>query len=439
MRLLSFILFAFFISIFCSISAFADIDGSVQKELSFLRQSVLNLQDTVKDLNVTVKHQNEVIEDQAVRLNAIETGGVQPIVAQISQPAGAPKMAGVNGFNPDIGLVASIQGNLTQNKADEEGNNTIALKELELNIAHVVDPFSRLDAVISFNDELEDQNVAIEEGYYTRWGLPFGFTGQVGKFRSKIGKQNVLHLDQLETVDYPIVIRDFFGEEGLASSGARLQNMIPNPWDIPVEVTGEILRGNNGNSFSGISRRPIFNTHVKTYFDLTDDANVELGWTTLFGDENPPVDDGTGTATLVRPAEGQDRYGVKVFGGDVTFNWFLPEGKKVKFQNEIYFQNRSNLVHINDDPWGFYSLLDYRFSQKFSAGVRFDYVQPLDVVGEHQQTIGVSPYLAFWQSEFADFRLQYTRLEPAAGSDKEDNALFLKANVLIGAHKHPVQ
>ncbi len=436
MRLLSSVFLIFLICLFYSTQVSADqIPGdAIQKELSFLRQSVLGLQDTVHDLNSTVKNQNEVIEKQAVRIEVLEKGkGIASEgTSTTSMPAAAPKMAGVMGFNPDMGVTSSIQGKLTQNKADEDGNNAIAFKELELNLAQVVDPFSRLDSVISFNDNLEAQNVDIEEAYYTRWGLPFRFTGQIGKFRSKIGKQNLLHSHQLDTVDYPLVIQNFFGEEGLASSGARLQNMIPNPWDIPAEITAEILRGNNGKSFSRISRRPIFNVHAKTYFDVTDDANLELGWTTLFGDENPPING-------IRPPEGQDRYGVKVFGGDITFNWFLPEGKKIKFQNEVYFQNRSNLVHRNDDPWGFYSLLDYRFSQKFSAGVRFDYLQPLDVIADHRQTIGISPYLTFWQSEFADFRLQYSRLEPANGSDKVDNALFLKANVLIGAHKHPVQ
>ncbi len=433
MRLL---FFSFLLYLFCSANLFANeaLSDGVQKELSFLRQSVLSLQETVQDLSSAVKNQNEVINQQTIRIESLEKGkeGVGQGSAATSMLSGAPKLAGLAGFNPEIGMIGGIQGNLTQKNADEEGNNTIALKELELSVAQVVDPFSRLDAIIAFNDAIEAQNVAVEEAYYTRWGLPLGFTGQIGKFRSKIGKQNLLHAHQLDTVDYAIVIRDFFGEEGLASSGARLQNMIPNPWDIPVEVTGEILRGNNGRSFSGISRRPIFNTHLKTYFDVTEDSNVELGWTTLFGDENPPING-------VRPPEGQDRYGVKVFGADATFNWFLPEGKKVKLQNEVYFQNRTNQVHVNDNPWGFYSLLDYRFSQKFSAGVRFDYLQPLDVVDGHHETLGISPYLAFWQSEFADFRLQYTRLEPAAGDAKEDNALFLKANVLIGAHKHPVQ
>ena len=332
------------------------------------------------------------------------------------------------GLNPDIGVTGTVQAKSTQSSADGNGNDTVALKELELSFAQVVDPFSRLDAIISFNDNIEAQNVGIEEAYYTRWGLPLGFTGQIGRFRAKIGKENLMHLHQLETTDYPLVIRDFFGEEGLASSGARLQNNIPNPWDIPLEITGEILRGNNGPSFSGISRRPIFNTHAKTFFEITKDSNVELGWTTLFGDENPSGD-----------LKGSDRYGVKVFGSDATLNWFLPEGKKVKWQNELYFQNRSNLVHVNNDPWGFYSLVDYRFSPRFSAGVRFDYLEPLDVTRQHLQTVGIAPYITFWQSEFADFKLQFEHTDPANADAKSDNMVFLQADFLIGAHKHPVQ
>ncbi len=415
--------------------------------LENLQAAMLELQRTVKTLQVTVENQNEVLHRQSVKIDALEkaqgaAAGSQQSSA-VALPYNAPKVAGLSqGLNPDIGVIGTVQAKKTQGTTDGNGNNTIALKELELNFAHVVDPFSRLDAIISFNDNLEAQNANIEEAYYTRWGLPLGFTGQIGKFRSKIGKENLMHLHQLDTTDYPQVIRDFFGEEGLASSGVRLQNQIPNPWDIPLEMTGEVLRGNNGTSFSGISKRPIFNTHLKTYFDLTSDANVELGWTTLFGDENPPQFagvDGNGKAVNVAAPEGRNKYGVKVFGADATFNFLLPEGKKVKFQNELYFQNRGNLVHVNDNPWGFYSLLDYRLSPRFSVGFRFDYLEPLDVIGQHVQTTGISPYITFWQSEFADFKLQYTHLEPANSSGRTDNAIMLQADFLIGAHKHPVQ
>ena len=409
-------------------------------QITGLEEMVKDLQGTVQELNHTVQSQSEVIQKQTIRIEVLEQGKVTS--QETVQPKGAPLLQqGRVNINPEIGVVGTVQANLTENTEDGEGQDTIALKEIELNMAQYVDPYSRLDAVISFNDALEAQNTEVEEAYYTHWGLPFGFLGQIGKFRSKIGKQNLLHLDQLPTTDYPLVIQDFFGEEGLASSGARLQNMIQNPWDIPIEVTGEILRGNNGNIFSGVSRRPIFNTHVKTFFELGDTLNLELGETTMFGDENIPLDDETGTGTLVRPAKGQDRYCVKVFGGDATLIWNLPEDKTLKFQNEVYFTNRSDLVSPNANPWGFFSLLDYRFSKRLSVGTRFDYLEPLGVSESfgHGQTTAISPYVTFWQSEFANFRLQYQHIDPADPEQESNDQVFLQANFLIGSHRHPVQ
>jgi len=160
----------------------------------------------------------------------------------------------------------------------------------------------------------------------------------------------------------------------------------------------------------------------------------------MFGTVNPPltIDDGSGTTTeWIRP-EGTDWYGVKVYGGDATFNWFLPEGKQVTWQNEIYFQNRPDLVNsVNAKPWGFYSLIEYKLSQRFSPGVRFDYVDPLNVSGEHGTT-SVSPYLIFWQSEYVDVKLQYSHTV-YAGGEKTDNAAFFVVDFLAGNHKHAIQ
>jgi len=416
--------------------------ASEENMFQSLQQNVLDLQRTIQSLQQTVQSQDAVLRQQAIQIEGLQKKweGVspRPQAGTSALPAEVPKRTG--GFNPDIGMAGTVQAKLTQSKEDGEGNDTIAMKELELNIGQAVDPYSRADATLAFNDDLEPQNVYIEEAYYTRWGLPLGFTGQVGKFRANIGKQNLLHGHELATGNYPLVIRNFFGEEGLAASGARLRNDIPNPWALPLEVTGEVLRGNNGPSFSGVSRRPIFNTHLKTFFESSDNTNLELGWTTMFGDENPPLrienDDGTIT-TEARP-EGTDRFGVKVFGADATFNWFLPEGKKIKLQNEIYFQNRTKLVHANSDPWGFYSQLDYRFSPKFSAGIRFDYLNPLDVAGGHGST-EVSPYLIFWQSEYADLKLQYSYTNHAGENEKIDNAVYITVDFLLGAHSHAIQ
>lgn len=435
--------FIFVMLMTASPQGFASQSAAGAGDIADLKNLVLSLQASVRDLQSTVKEQNDTLRVQAQRIQALESGEPSRTLAgPTSAPAGAPALDGVRGFNPEVGLAGTFQAGLTEKTEDEEGNDTLALKELELSFASYVDPYSRLDAIFAFNDNLEDQNVDIEEAYYSHWGLPWGFRGQIGKFRAKIGKQNLQHLHQLETVDYAWVIRDFFGEEGLSSSGLRLVHDIPNPWDIPLEISGEVLRGNNGNSFSGISRRPIFNVHGKTFFETSENTNLELGWTTMFGDENPRVtelnDAGEEEEEVVRAA-GQDRYGVQVYGADVTWNWLMEDERALMFRNEIYFQGRGTSPHPNENPWGFYSLLDYRFHKRFSGGLRFDYLEPLGVVGEHSPATGISPYLTFWQSEFASFQIQYSHTEPASASERSDDAVYLRANFLIGAHKHPVQ
>lgn len=408
--------------------------------MEVMQKDMRQLKEAVTSLESLVRSQNEVIKDQSFKIAALERGEVRP--TETAKPDRAPQMAGPSGFNPDIGVVGTVQAQLTENSADGEGRDTIALKEIELNFSQYVDPYSRLDAVVSFNDAIENQNAQIEEAYYSHWGLPLGFQGQIGKFRSKIGKQNLLHTHQLDTVNYPLVIQNFFGEDGLSASGVRLQNWIPNPWDIPIELTGEVLRGNNGPSFSGISRRPIFNIHVKTFFEPAQNSTLELGGTMMFGDENPRLDDGAGA--FITRKSGQDRFGIHVLGADATLIQNFSGGRVLKFQNEVYLQDRGlnstiQSSNINHNPWGFYSLLDYRFSPKFSAGIRSDYLEPLGVVDQHGRTTAISPYLTFWQSEFANFRLQYSHTDPADAGGIVDNAIYLQANFLIGSHKHPVQ
>lgn len=422
-----------------------------------LQEQIAGLQKTLGELKMTFAEQSQVVQAQNAKItlleNRIEKVGL-PEPAKQEPPA--PKQPGLVNWNPEIGVIGDVVTHLTEDTTDAEGRDSIAVRELELVFGQYVDPFSRFDAAVVLNDALEEQNVEIEQAYLTRYGLPFNFKAQVGKIRPKIGKANLLDRHALELVTEPLVISNFFGEEGWKTSGVRLQNFIPNPWDIPLEITGEVLNGRGAPSFGGVRRRPAFNAHLKSFFELSDTRSFELGGTTLFGTDNldGPVRN-----------KGNDRYSTHIFGFDAAYLDLLDGVRRFKLQSELYFQDRNfrNPVSIDADgdgifetsnsldehPWGFYSLLDYRLSTRWSAGIRLDFLNPLDSVAftagapssmalfGTDHTWEISPYLTLYQSEFALFRLQYSHTENAQGIS--DDQIYLQAKFQIGVDRHGLQ
>ena len=128
---------------------------------------------------------------------------------------------------PEIGVVADAVYTQDSSKTDTEGSDRLSLRELELVLESAVDPFSRLDATISFSDT---EDPALEEAYLTRFGLPFDTTGRLGKFKPKVGKVLGMHRDSLDTVDEPLVIQRYFGAEGYNKSGVDFSKTLNLPW-----------------------------------------------------------------------------------------------------------------------------------------------------------------------------------------------------------------
>jgi hypothetical protein len=433
--------FSFFLLLIFSRTGYAN-----ELLLKSLQDQIATLQTTVNSLQATVQTQNQLIEMQGAKIQFLESR-VEKIQTPVSTTGGPstlpppPPPRGLANWNPEIGVIGDVVSHLTEDSEDSEGNDSIVMRELELIFGQYVDPYSRFDAAVVLNDALEEQNAEIEQAYYTRWGLPFDFKAVIGKFRPMIGKANLKDRHALDTVDEPFVITNFFGEEGWSTSGARLQNYLPNPWNIPLQITGEVLNNSGSPSFSGVRRRPVFNLHTSAFFDLSDTRSLEIGGTSLFG-----TDSQTGGV------KGNDRYNVHIFGFDATYLDLMDGIKRFKLQSELYFQARKfqslgeEFGNISRHPWGFYALADYKFAQQFSGGIRFDYLKPLGSTTLEDGTVtefvnfgsdyswAVSPYLTFWQSEFAHFRLQYQHSEIAGG--KSDDAILLQATFQIGTDRH---
>ncbi|MBI1976315.1 MAG: hypothetical protein HYS56_02265, partial [Candidatus Omnitrophica bacterium] len=356
-----------------------------------------------------------------------------PVQPSVPVTVPAPTKPGLQVFNPEIGMLADVTANLSESTSDAEGNDKINLRELELIIGHPVDPYSRFDSTITFSDF---ESPSIEEAYITHWGLPWEMKGKIGRIRPKIGKASAVHRDQLETTDDPLVVQSYLGAEGLSRSAVEVSKLFELPWGSSThEFTTGIMEGGvgeGGTLFSTTRRRPSFYSHLKNYWDLSDETNFELGGTYLLGSKDSDT----------KPE-------VNAIGLDTTLVHYVTPTNKLKWQNELYWQDRDESFSVDADtskrtefknnPWGVYSLLDYRLSPRLGIGTRFDYVEPVDAVltNARDADIGVTGYLTLYQSEFARWRVQYQHVEYAAR--KNDERVFLQGTVAIGVHKHQLQ
>ena len=403
---------------------------SPSDELSALRQQVQQLTTMVQQLNGTV-------QAQQARIAALERTGSLP-----ASQAGAPPLAGsslrssgganLSAFNPEIGVVADMLGQLSESGSDGGGNDKLSVREIELVFGHPIDPYSRFDSTITFSDF---ESPDIEEAYITHWGLPGEIRAKLGRMRPKIGKASSIHGDQLDTADEPLVVSRYLGKEGLFRTGLELTGFIPAPWTaVTHELTVGTMEGGvgeGGQLFGEARRRPSFYTHLKSFWDISDTSNLELGATYLTGSKDADA-----------------RYEVNALGLDATAVHYFTPSNKLKFQNEVYLQDRKESFSIADGtrknfnrkPWGFYSLLDYRVSPRIGVGGRFDYVEPIDLdpaTRARPADTAWSGYVTLYQSEFARWRVQYRHTDFAAGGD--DNTVFLQGTVAIGVHKHQLQ
>jgi hypothetical protein len=425
-----------FLLVFCQMCflKIADVgaDFSLEEEVTAMKSQMSVMQGKIDVLERKVYSQEDKIIEQQTQKHAYERR-IQELESQSTQQPQAPvapsmpsRVPGTK-WIPDIGAVADVVLTVDHAKTDDEGGNRISLRELELVLGSNVDPYSRLDATVSFSDSEEP---SLEEAYLTRFGLPLETTARIGKFLPKVGKVLGVHRDSLDTVDEPLVITKFFGAEGMSKSGFDLTKMVNIPWPITHQLTFGVLEGGNGEdgtAFGTARKRPTLYAHLKNYFDMSDRTGLEVGFSPMFGskDEGANLD-------------------VRVLGVDATLVHHLSANQDLKFQAEAFNLDRKKTIDdegnsLGGNFWGTYGLVDFRFHPQWATGFRYDYVEPVDNPADNPKSMdmGYTGYLAFHQSEFARWRLQYTHTDLSTG--KGDDTVYLQGTFAIGEHKHKLQ
>ena len=406
--------FAIFLIIFCQL-CFASPSMSWAADLS-LEQQVKEMKEQFAAMQAKMGMYEKRIadlEDQLAKQQA------QPVAVAA---APVPNRLIPAKWTPEIGVVADTVLKLDSSKADVNGNNRLSLRELELVFGSNVDPFSRLDATISFSDS---DTPDLEEAYLTRFGLPFDTTARFGEFKPKVGKVLGTHRDSLDTVDEPLVIQRYFGSEGMHKAGLDFTKTLDLPLPVTQQVVFGVIEGGNGNNGTAFGTRrssPTVYTHLKNYKDLSDTMGLEVGGSYMAGSKDENVDMDT-----------------RIAAADITLIKHLNANQDLKLQSEVFNLDRAKTVGADGNLWGAYGLLDFRFHPQWSAGFRYDYAQIVDnpVTNPGKADYGETGYLTFYQSEFARWRMQYTHTTLATG--KDDNTFYLQGTFAIGDHKHKLQ
>jgi hypothetical protein len=324
-------------------------------------------------------------------------------------------------FNPDIAVIGDFIG--------AAGSNTVnpipamEMHESEVAFQAIVDPYARADFFLSFGQE----GVNLEEGYITFPAIPGGLLVKVGKFRAAYGKVNTLHNHVLPWIDRPLMTTNLVGgEDGINDAGISVARLIPNKW-IFLETTGQVLRGDSSDVFQSTNRGDLaYIGHVRGYQDITDNTNIDLGFSYAKGHNASGLVNGVDV--------GQFR--TRLYGADATIRW-KPLQRAIYHsfvgRAEYTWSKRGQPGGAQSSP-GFYISGDYQFARRWFAGLRYDHSR----VANNALLLdrGQSAILTYWPSEFSQIRGQLRRTQYAAAPVA--NEFLFQVQFSIGAHgAHP--
>ena len=333
---------------------------------------------------------------------------------------GGSAITAFQSFNPDISVIGDFIGHYT-NREGGETDDEFLFRELEIGLSAPIDPYARADVFLGIHRHDNEWEIHLEEGYATFLTVPWGLQPRLGRFKSTFGKANPVHLHALPWIEYPLIIQNYFGEEGLSGDGVGVSWLVPNPWDRYIELTYESIN-NDSSLFAGEEADDFVHLfHLKDFFEVSDASTLEAG----FSFATAPNDAGHGgNRTMIE-------------GLDLTLKWRPPEAglyKAFLWQTE-FLAAQADLRGGQETSWGMYTATDYQFDRQWAIGLRYDYSQLPYSSSGHEH--GYSTYLTFIQSEFLFWRLgyQYTNRNFEVCGNANEHELFLQCNFGIGPHR----
>ncbi|MFH1594312.1 MAG: hypothetical protein ABID09_06415 [Candidatus Omnitrophota bacterium] len=413
-----------------------------KREVNALREEIREIRDT---RGIVAKEESEAEMLRRLAENAV---GQEEEKEEYEDTVFKHAGLALQKLNPEISVTGDIVNAYTVD-ADTDRFD-FNFRNLGIHIESYLDPYTRFKAAVP----VTTSSATIGEAYLTRYGILKNVNFTMGKFRQQFGVVNRWHKHALDQVDFPLALRQIFGDGGLNQTGISFDWAMPPVFDSSQELILQVTNGENSRVFSGNTiSLPSMLAHYKNYRDLSKDTYLELGLTGLLG-WNGDWDVSSGGATVTK----KDYQHAACFGADFTLLW-EPTGqmryRNLEWRNELYWLNKG-IVAPDDsgsdtlNAWGAYSYLQAKVSRTMDIGIRGDFympddkdyanlsglsLAPLAYVEEDAYQWQISPYITWWQSPFVKFRLEYNHLDGENFREPEDR-IMLQAVFAVGPHKH---
>ena len=429
----------------CCIGFEAASAESEKPSVATLMETVKRLTDRVEEMERSRAEDERRIHELEERLETVhaadESAEESVAEAEPTSFAGAVSTGLGNLLNPAITVFLDMGGSWSSDDANK-ARNRFTLREAEVDFRAAVSPRADGVLVLAIGEEIEDPfgNVDIdfefelEEGYLDIHTLPWDLALKAGKFRSAFGRNNLLHTHDLPQVTRPLAVQAFLGPEGLATVGASLSWLVPNPWDQYLELAAQVVNADGGAESPILlgpgAKNPAVLSHLKLFQDVGDNGSLELGTSFLYARASGGFDDSY------------------VLGADATYLWRdpqKPDFHSLLLQGEFFWSRSDSMdafgAILSDDNFGVYVFGQYQFAQNWFAGFRYDYTEfpNLEVRSPTDSDWAISTYLSWYLFEALRLRLEYQHLDrDQLGRADSEDAILVGLTFFFGVHPpHP--
>lgn len=333
-------------------------------------------------------------------------------------------------LNPELSITGDFYAGylLDAPHFSSEQRSGLGMRVMGIHWQSALDPFSMMKVAVEFTEE----GVELAEAYAIWNGILPGVGIRLGLQRQEFGAINRWHEHALDQFDFPLVLEQVFGEEGLTDLSATLDLNLPvviSP--LTQNLIVSFMNGTNENLFTSETFHfPALTGRLKNFFHLSQSTYLDLGFSGLWGKNQ--FDGYVNGVRQKFPAA----Y-TYVLGSDLSLVW-EPSAKSL-YRNVVL---KAEIMHVKkEDPTagdisltGGYAYLQAKLNRRLETGFRVDYTQPFEINNTDIRYLQYVPYLTWWQSEYVRIRLQLNI--PQKDLKSESPVFLLQLTWAAGPHKH---